>query len=172
MVQQSSIKAQSWSIVLWMFLGACILTGCGFGRTVPLANGYECYVDDFVLIRHPDTDSSMVDEVAELDMQNEVVFGTREDWRSGDFLGYFIVNTRTHEVQLTSNRSEWTTSIEELEITERNIRWPGVFFHGFGAWEFIKVSLIILIPILLIFFGIRALARHEHELRRQKLERL
>ncbi len=139
---------------------------------MPLVNGYECYVDDFVLIEHPDFDTAFVENVAELDLQNEVIFGTRQDWLSEEFLGYFIVDTRTHEVQLTSNRFEWTTSLEELEITERNIRWPGVFFHGFGAREFIKVSLIILIPLLLMFFGIRALARHEQELRRQKIERL
>ena len=105
-------------------------------------------------------------------MVGEILFGTRVQYNSDQVTGYFIVDTRTHEVQLISDRDEWISSLEELGITERNIRWPGVFFHGFGAWEFIKVSLIILIPVLLIFFGIRALARHEHELRRQKLARL
>ncbi len=163
-------------MVLWAFLGACIWTGCGPGRTLQLVNGYECYIDKaFIAISPPESEAAQGDAISdagEFDQAGDILFGTRVEWNSDVVIGYFIIDTLTHDVQLIDDRQEWITTLEGMGITERNIRWPGVFFHGFGLRQLIISGLWVFIPALLIFYGIRSLARHERRARRQKWERL
>jgi|GEM_PF-6486479 len=176
MKKRLSSREQAWAIVLWAFLGACIWTGCGPGRTLQLANGYECYIDKaFIAISPPETKAEQGDAISdagEFDQVGDILFGTRVDWNSDVVIGYFIINTLTHDVQLIDDRREWISTLESIGITERDIRWPGVFFHGFGFRHPIVSGLWIFIPSLLIFLGIRSLARNERKARRQKWGRL
>ena len=176
MTQRSSSREQAWAIVIWTILGACIWTGCGPGRTLQLVNGYECYIDKaFIAISPPETAAvhgDPVSDAGEFDQVGDVLFGTRVDWNNDVVIGYFIINTLSHDVQLIEDRQEWVKSLEDMGISKRNIRWPGVFFHGFGFQHVFISALLIVIPTILGFFGIRAIARHEIETRKQKWERL
>ena len=176
MTLRASSREQAWAIVLWAFLGACIWTGCGPGRTLSLINGYDCEVgDSFTMIMHPDyvdSFSQVISDVGDLDLVGDIVFGTRVDWKTGANTGYFIIDTLTHDVLLINDYQEWIATLDGMGITERNIRWPGVFFHGFGFRHLFLSILVVVLPTLLIFFGIRSLARNERQARRQKWERL
>lgn len=172
MPRRTSSKEQTLVVVLWAFLGACVWTGCGPGRTLNLVNGYECYIDNsFIMISHPhfeDSFSHAISDVGELDLVGDVLFGSRVDWDSDVVIGYFIIDTLTHDVQLIDDWQVWTTALDGMSITDRNVRWPGVFFHGFSYGSLGLGLLVLLVAGVCVFYIIRGLARHELEIRRRK----
>ncbi len=139
-----------------------------------LVNGYECYIDKaFIAISPPESEAlhgDAISDVGEFDQVGDVLFGTRVD-RDYVVIGYFIINTLTHEVQLIGDHQEWIEKLDGMGITERNVRWPGVFFHGFGIVHTVALVLLILVPTYLMFLIVRGLARYELELRQRKIDR-
>ena len=111
-------------------------------------------------------------DIENLDVQGDLVFGTRRDWISEEFLGYFILDTQLQVAWVTSDGEEWSQQLRELGVTQTNLRWPGVNFNGFSIWSVITPIVIILCMIVALLWFIMQFAKHERQIRQDHLDRL
>ncbi|MHA7813791.1 MAG: hypothetical protein ACX94C_10410 [Phycisphaerales bacterium] len=160
------------AVGLWMLMLMSGAFGCGFTREVTLPNGYICNVDKFIWIDHPGILGDVVHDVEELDVNDEIVFGTRRDYWNGQFIGYFVLDTQLQAVWFTSDYDEWVQQLADLGITDRNLRWPGVNFNGSSVWQIVVPILIFCSVISVILWIILQFAKHERAIRQDRLDRL
>lgn len=146
--------------------------GCGITREEPLPNNYTLYIEDFIWIEHPHQQGEVVEDIEQLDIQGDLVFGTRRGWLSDQFLGYFILDTRIHTVSYTSSETEWLDQLTELGVEKPNIRYPGLFFHGYPLWPFVLLVLVLLPVFLLAIWILRQFVLEERQLTQDRLDRL
>lgn len=157
--------------LLWVTILLSGAFGCGFTREVSLPNGYTCYVDDFIWIAHPDILGDVVSDVEELDVHDDMVFGSmRDDW-DDEFVAYFILDTQLQVVWKTSDHNAWSEQLAQLGIEQRNLRWPGVNFNGLSIWRVI-VPLVLSIMLSFVVWVVLRLGKHVREIRQDRLDRL
>ncbi|MEZ6163334.1 MAG: hypothetical protein R3B67_02750 [Phycisphaerales bacterium] len=141
-------------------------------REVSLPNGYILYVDDFSWIEHPSQTAKAVHDVGELDIQGDIVFGTRWDSWDEEFLGYFILDTQLQVVWYTRDENEWVEKLNEMGIKEPKVRWPGLFFNGYPLWLLVILMSILLPVILLTIWILRQFILEERQLYQDRFDRL
>lgn len=160
------------AVLLWATILLSGAFGCGITREVSLPNGYICSVDKFIWISHPDEIGAAVGDVEKLDVQGDIVFGTTQDDWSDEFVGYFILDTQLQVVWITHDYAQWSEQLADLGVEKPNLRWPGMNFNGFSIWNLITPTIIVFIPMLLLVWVILQFARHERQIRQDRLDRL
>ncbi len=159
-MQESNTNAWTLPAFIWIVLVTLGWSGCGPGRTMLLANGYECYIDNmFISISHPDDFGVSIHDASEFDLVDDIVFGTRSEWGTDQITGYFVLDTKSGKSELFNRPDQWEDRLSELELTSENIRWPGVFFHGVG-WR-LKLTgwLCVGIPVVCIGLWVKGLLK-------------
>ncbi len=160
------------AILLWGVILLSGAFGCGITREVSLPNGYICYVDKFIWIAQPDQLETTVDDVGQLDVQGDIVFGRRYDSWKEEFIGYFILDTQRQSVWYTQDDAAWREQLAKLGIEKLNLRWPGVFFNGVPFIWKIMPWVIGTVLIAVVSGGVHLIARHERQVRQDRLDRL
>ena len=149
------------AVLLWILILCSGAFGCGITREVTLPNGYICNVDDMIWITHPDIERDVVIDIEVLDVQNGIVFGSRRDWITDEFLGYFIIETKLQEAWFTWDESAWRVELSNLGIDDLNLRWPGVNFNGPSLWQIVVPALIAIAVISFVVWVILQIGKHE-----------
>ncbi len=160
------------AVVLWMMILISGAFGCGITREVSLPNGYICNVDKFIWIDHPDIPGDVVHDVEELDVHDDIVFGTRRDYWNDQFIGYFVLDTQLQVVWFTSVYDQWVQQLAELGIADRNLRWPGVNFNGPSVGKVVVPILILFSVLSVVVWIIHQFAKHERAIRQDRLDSL
>lgn len=160
------------AVVLWAAILLSGAIGCGITREVTLPIGYICNVDDMIWITHPDEDWDVVINIEVLDVQNGIVFGSRRDWITNEFLGYFIIETELQEAWFTWDEAAWRVELSNMGIDELNLRWPGVNFNGPSLWQIVVPTLIAIAVIVFLVRVSRQFGMHQRQLRQDRPDRL
>lgn len=159
-------------LALWWLALLSGAVGCGITREVALPNGYICSVDKFIWIAHPEVMGSGVGDVQEIDVHGDLVFGTTLRNSMPGSTAYFIIETRLGETWTTRDAVEWRDELAVLGVERPNLRWPGPFFNGPPIGTLLISAGVVLVLILMGVWAIRGLIRHEHRVRRDRLDRL
>lgn len=145
----------------------CVLawSGCGLaGRTMSLPNGYECVIDkSFIGIHRPNEPGPYIGDIGQLDIQGNLVIGTRLEARTEREIGYFLLDTATHELELFEFYHELEAEMTLRGIDHPNIRWPGAFFNGVTT-GFLIGSLLAALTVVasVLLFARWTLGKHRH----------
>ncbi|MEM7630214.1 MAG: hypothetical protein AAF356_12480 [Planctomycetota bacterium] len=126
-----------------VLLGAIAWTGCGPNGSIGLPNGYALHVlnaDDTVIGSPEGLLVGIHDaSVWEFGVHREVVYGTYRspsaEYPYGDPLGYFLIDTSTHEIEHFEVRERWEAAL--IRRGERSIKlhWPSLGPFNPLLWE-------------------------------------
>lgn len=183
MPRPPSSKERTWALVLWLFLGACIWTGCGNDDPlyeIQLPNDYRLrewsWGDVIISNANGESIGESYFTVNQLSVIGDLVYGNYLYSDDTDIAvqEHFIVNTLSGEYQWFNAEPKWRAALTQAGIEHVDLQWPTDLRTSSDALSrfLLVVAILVSTSFVLIFFAMRSLARHELKARQQKWERL
>jgi len=154
-MQTDASRESTIAVLLWLFLGVCIATGCGNDDpryTIQLENGYqltewswgESYIQDPDGVRVSDQYFSITGFAT----SNWIVYGVYHDPNDPNMFpeSYFILNMKTSSYSSFMEVEQWRETLEKMGVdsyklkTPKGVRMSRFFYSVVGVGFLILVS--------------------------------